>query len=244
LFFSINIALYAEKDPCEGVDIKALQVHLPISEHEIIYKKPFYDLCEIVLKINNDYVPIYYNKDYVIAGKLFRNGEQITSRTLNVLKEKNFNDNLPLLKKAVAIIYNPAKQVGKELYMFTDPLCPHCEKANYEIKKFADKYGITINVLMISVHGPKATKKCIEAVCRDFKFEDYIKKDWKQNQDTDDFQCQKGKDNNALAETVSEKLNVDGVPVFFTGDGKYVSGANIIELKKALGAYKVVGDEY
>jgi hypothetical protein len=107
---------------------------------------------------------------------------------------------------------------------------------------FADKYGITLNILLISVHGPEGTKKCIEAVCRNFTFKDYVEKEWKQNNNTDDYQCQKGKDNNDIAEKASEKLNVDGVPVFYTGDGKYVSGANIVELKKVLDAYKVVSD--
>lgn len=232
----------AQNDPCADIDTKAIQVHLPISEFTILSKKPVNGLCEIIIKIKNDNIPLYYSKDYIIAGKMFKDHEHLTGKTLEKLQRDNFISNLPLLKKAVAFTYKPQKTVGKAIYMFTDPLCHHCREANPEIMQFSDKYGVEVNVLLTSLNGGESTKRCIEAVCRGFDFEDYIKQEWKQSEDTENFQCRDGKDKYAMVDTVSEKLNVNSVPMFFTEDGKEISGANIIEIKNALEVYKVVGN--
>jgi hypothetical protein len=239
LIFPANI--YAENDVCTDVDEKAIQVHLSLSEFKIINKKPVSGLCEVIIKVDSDNIPLYYSKGFIIAGKMFKDREHLTGKTLEKLQKDNFISNLPLLKKAIAFTYKPQKAVGKVLYMFTDPICPHCSTANSEIMKFADKYGVEINIVLTSMNGEKSTKKCIEALCRGFEFTDYIKKEWKESEDTNNYQCREGKDKYAIAATVSENLNVNSAPMFFSEDGKSISGANIIEIKNALEVYKVVG---
>jgi len=224
----------AEEDACQGIDMKALQKHLPIGSHEIVSKRSVNGLCEVVMKIRNSYVPVYANKDFVIAGKMFKNRNHITNKTLEKLKKNNFMKNIKLINKAVAFTYKPEKQSGRFVYMFTDPLCPHCHDAESEVKKMADESGVAVHTLLTSVHGKKGTEKCIEAVCRSFGLDNYSSIKWKLEKNSDNFQCQRGKDINAMAETASDMLGIEGVPAFFMDDGTYVSGADMQALKKAV----------
>jgi protein-disulfide isomerase len=120
--------------------------------------------------------------------------------------------------------------------MFTDPLCPFCNRIGGEVIKLSDRLGFKLKILLLNVHGEKGRAKCIEAVCRNsvnpsFNFIEYNKPEWKNSDAGKEFICQRGSDLVDKIEKLSEKLGIDSVPFFFINDGSFVSGASIEEVE-------------
>jgi thiol:disulfide interchange protein DsbC len=227
-------ASYTDSDVCSNINKEFIKEHLPLINFKIMSKRQINDLCEVVIKTRNKLIPFYAGENYIVSGSMYQGGFRITSQTINRLTVENFKNNLAILKKSVAFSYIPSGETSRKIYIFTDPLCPYCNRSEKKVKKLADKYGITLKIVLITVHGKNGRKKCIEALCRNFGLEEYSSMQWKTSKVNEKYQCQKGKDLLSLAEKVSDLLMVDGVPAFFLDDGTFIDGANIDALENAI----------
>ena len=73
---------------CTHIDIDWLAKQAPLPEDaRIVHKKDQGDLCEVVLSLEGDLVPVYAGKDFLLVGKLFKNQKFITGETLDSLSE-------------------------------------------------------------------------------------------------------------------------------------------------------------
>lgn len=234
----LSTASYTKSDVCSKINSEFIKEHLPLYNFKIMSKRQINDLCEVVIKTRNKLIPFYAGKNYIVSGSMYQGGFRITSQTIDRLTAENFRNNRDILKRSVAFSYTPSGNASMEIYIFTDPLCPYCNRSEKRVKKLADKYGITLKVVLISVHGKNGRKKCIEAICRNFGFEEYSSMQWKTSNVNERYQCQKGEELISLADKVSDLLMVDGVPAFFLDDGTFIDGANIDALENAIKRFK------
>lgn len=237
--FSLTEFLYPETDKCSKISIDTISKQIPVSDFKIISTRELHGLCEIIINISGRVIPLYGGEDFLISGDLFHEKKNITRDKVSELNKKVFLENKKSLDELVAFEYKPAEiKTDKKIYMFTEPLCPYCHRAGGEIKTMADKYGFVVKILLLSMKGEEGQRKCIEAACRHYIFEDkfnleqYNQIEWKKEKVEEKFICEKGVELVKKTEELSEKLNIDGIPVFYTNEGDYVSGADMEALEK------------
>jgi len=203
-----------------------LNKHVPIPPARIVSKREVYGLCEIILQIRGEFVPVYATDQFVLAGEMFCNRHPVTQEKIRDIQAGLFISMRPELDKVVAMIYTPgSEKIQHTLYMFTDPLCPYCHLAEREIRDIARKHNAVLKVVFFPVHLPEGEEKAIEAVCRRLDFQAYIKDDWRKGKERQ-YQCEEGEKLVEKSIAVARKLGIRGVPTFYLDNGKRVTGAN------------------
>ncbi len=222
-------------DACTDITMQALRAQVPIPPAVILSRRDVNGVCEVILDIRGQMVPVYAGRNYAIAGEMYQAKKQITQDKLNQLKAKRFRSLKAEVKKCVAMTLKPKdKAVTKTVYMITDPVCPFCHRAETRLKEFAAKYGAEFKFVFNSVHLPVGREKAIEAVCRKLSAEDYLKDSWKKDNKTQQYQCAGGVELIKRSESLARKLGVRGVPLFYLENGETVVGANMPALARAL----------
>jgi thiol:disulfide interchange protein DsbC len=219
---------------CKDITLAAMQTHVPIPPASILSKQEVNGVCEVILDINGQYVPVYAGKNFIIAGEMFQDKKQITQTRIDGLKAKNFLRLKPEIEKCTALTFKPKKEIKHTVYMITDPVCPFCHQAESQLKAFAEKNAVEFKIILASVHPPVGKQKAIEAVCRNLSLDDYIKGTWQEENKTSQYQCQKGLALIDASEKVVTQLGLDGVPVFFLENGQRIDGADMLALESAL----------
>ena len=222
-------------DACEDITVQALKSQVPLPPATILSKREVNGVCEVILDIRGQMVPVYAGKNFVIAGEMYQARKQVTQNQLNRLKAKRFGSLKTEVEKCVAMTLKPkGKTVIQTVYMITDPVCPFCHRAETRLKEFAESYGAEFKMVFNSVHPPVGRQKAIEAVCRKLSATEYLKGTWKNENKTQQYQCFKGTELIKRSESLARKLGVRGVPVFFLENGESVVGANMPALARAL----------
>ena len=222
-------------DFCQNVTLDQLNEQVPIPPATIISKREVNDMCEVILNINGQYVPVYAGKDYVIAGEMFENKQQVTQSKIDNLKAENFVRLMPEIDKCVSLTYKP-EVVKQTVYMITDPVCPFCHSMENSLQAFAEKNHTEFKLILYSVHPPVGRQKSVEAVCRNLTAEQYVDGKWQEDNKTAQYQCQTGINKTFETEQLMAKLGINGVPMFLFPDGQTVQGADITALEKVLSA--------
>ncbi len=75
---------------CKDITLAGMQNHVPIPPATILSKQEINGICEVILDINGQYVPVYAGKNFVIAGEMFQDKKQITQTRLDGLRAQNF----------------------------------------------------------------------------------------------------------------------------------------------------------
>lgn len=226
-------------DMCKNINLLSLRAHVPVPPAQIVSKRNVNGLCELILNIRGELVPVYATKNYVIAGEMFQDRTQITQTQINRIKAKRFLSLKSEVEKCVAFTLKPKGEVKHTVYMITDPVCPFCHRAETQLEKFAQDHGVEFKFIFYSVHPPVGRQKAIEAICRKLSADDYLKGDWKNSNKTQEYQCQEGKELITQSEQLARKLGVRGVPMFYLEDGTLIPGANMPALARALSSEKL-----
>jgi len=231
-----GLCMAGDSDVCKTITLASLKKHVPIPPAKIVSKREVNGLCEVIMDIKGELVPVYATEKYVIAGEMFENRTQVTQSQINQINAKKFLTLKEQVDKCVAMTVKPkAGAVRKTVYLITDPVCPYCHRAESKLKEYADKYGAEFKLVLYSVHPPIGRQKAIEAVCRGLSAEQYLADAWKKENKTQDYQCEKGKKLISETEHVVRELGVRGVPMFYLSDGTLIRGANMRALARALG---------
>ena len=225
---------------CDTVTMETLKKHSPIPQSEIVSKKEVMGMCEIVLKIGSEFVPVYATDKFVLAGELFTNKEQKTRETISKLEavsveqtKKDFVNYKTKLDQAAGIVYVPKGKIEHTVYMFGSTQCPWCSKAAKEIQPILDQTNTQLKILF-SGSGAARTQ-AIEAVCKNVDLATYNSHKWESKEALpENSLCKEGVKKVTDSSDLAVKLGVKGVPVFFLDDGSQVVGANMDELKKRL----------
>lgn len=221
-------------EECKDITLQTLQTHVPFPfppGTKIVSKREVKGLCELIVNVQGRNLSLYLGKDFVILGQMFSHKKNISFQEAERLQAKQFLALRKEVEKVVAISYTPSPQAQHTVYMFTDPLCPWCQKAGSQTKEIADTYNVAVKVIFCPYKGKK---EAIEVVCRKLDLSAYLKEDWKKEEKTKDYQCEEGKKLVDASMNLGKKLGVSGVPTFYLNNGKRVVGANIPQLKQIL----------
>lgn len=231
LLCALSIAVFAAggNDPCDKLTPEAITKHLSLPQFSFASKRDVGDgLCEAVLKVNGDLLPVYVTDNYVIVGDMFRFRGHPTREKLVELDAITFRENKAALDEATAFAYTPSKPKST-VYYITDPDCPYCEKAKLPVKQFADENNVEIKVVLypLPMH-PNAREKAIRGICAKMTYQDYIDGKYEGKE------CKEGKDKIERAATIVEKLKVTGTPTFIGDSGQKVVGFSPEKLRETL----------
>ncbi len=224
-------------ETCKEVTGEVIKKHLALDEFSIVSKRELNGLCELIINSDNRYITFYGNRNFLISGEMYEDGVSLTESMLYDVNKSALKNSISEIENCAVFSYSPSKlKTEITLYMFTDPLCPFCNRIGGEIKDLSDRLGFKVKVLLLNVHGEKGREKCIEAVCRNsvnpaFNFIEYNKAEWKKTDTKKEFICPIGIELVDKTEKLSEKLGIDSVPFFFINDGRHVSGASIEDVE-------------
>lgn len=238
---------------CTHVDMEWISQQAPLSqEAKIVYKKDQGELCEVVLALDGNLVPLYAGKDFLLVGKLFKDKKSITRETLDALadiarkerikadekeelktekRKAFFQQNVRELDDLTLFSFKPGKP-NKVLYVVTDPNCPHCKKLMSDLEILAMENQIEIKVILFPVLGSKSRDMAIQAICGKYSYQEYRQ-----------IQFQPDTPGCRQADILLEKTMpffsravLSFVPVVISGDGTWVvEGNDISQVKQHLG---------
>ena len=211
---------------CEEVK---LSDHAPIPPYRVESKREVFGLCEMILNINGQLVPIYATKDFIISGEMFSYRRQITQRQLEIVKRKVIKENLSKIETLRYFSYKPkgAKE-GKYFYFISDPDCPYCQRVKDKVKELADRYGWEVRIIWYPLPFHREAKpKAVAHYCENRTYEDYLRDDYGKEQ------CEEGR------KAVEKNLRVlrsivKGTPTFVFPGGEVVVGANLKRLEEVM----------
>jgi len=228
-------------DVCSAMSDDVIKKHADLESFTVVSKREVNGLCEIIVNSGNSLIPFYGAGKFIISGEMYENGRALTSDKIYEINMQRFREAKKEVDALVAFTYTPAKvKIETSLYMFTDPLCPYCNKIGADVISLSERLGFRIKVLLYTVHGERGKEKCIEAACRSmdggsFNLPGYYEQEWKKKETEKAFLCIKGEALVAKTEALSEIIGVDSVPFFFIDDGNYVSGASMEEVEALFG---------
>jgi len=224
-------------DVCGDLTDDVIKKQLDVEEFRVVSKREVNGVCELIITINSRLIPFYGNRKYLVSGEMYVNGVSLTRNAIYNIIKTRIVSSLGEVNRCVVFSYNPPEiRMDTTLYMFTDPLCPFCNKISGEIRELSDRLGFKVKVLLLNVHGERGRVKCIEAICRNsadpsFNFIEYNRPGWKKKSAETGFLCKEGGNLLDRIDLLSEKIGIDSVPFFFVDDGRHVSGASIEEVR-------------
>ncbi|MDY0362178.1 MAG: hypothetical protein RBR08_12055 [Desulforegulaceae bacterium] len=252
LFFALCITAQAGQNVCGHITMEWLNEQAPIpAPNKIILKKEQFGLCEIIISINGEFVPVYAGQNFILAGQMFSNRKQITDITLqsvsDIQAEERQNaearrlflaeQQLEYIKEHRAVLDEMTAFTvgdgGQVVYLITDPLCPHCKSALSGAMDIVKKYPgkATFQVIVTSIF--QASKPYAEEViCYGWNAEKYLaqSKDIPQT-----LGCQKSEKVFKKTEEFFPNFGLSGVPAFIAPDaGWKVEGANMSRVQELL----------
>jgi thiol:disulfide interchange protein DsbC len=224
----------ADEGACKGVDEAYISKHMPLPVFTITAKKDMRGLCEVVIKIDDDLLPIYAQKDkeILIAGDMFYNKKHLTRESLDNQHAAAFRQATADINAAVAFSYKPEdkpKDSADFIYFFTDPDCSYCEQAKGPLRKWADEQKVEIRVILfpLPMH-PGSKAKAVSAICSNITYEAYL------NNKFGSEACSAGEQKVSKALVLGQGLGIGGTPTFVGPTGKTAVGFDPAELKGIL----------
>ncbi len=213
---------------CKNINIRA---NVPMPAYKILSERNVYGLCEMILSIRGQIVPVYASKDFVIAGEMFSRRTQITVNQIRKIKSKMLKGRFSKAQKALSSLvvakFNPKDR--KYVYFIVDPLCPYCEAAKSKLEALAKQHHFGIRLVFFPVHGAPAIKDIKNFICSHKTFKDYI------NGDFGSKSCKKGEDYANKSISVNRALMVNGTPTIITYKGDFILGYQPQKILKDLG---------
>jgi len=238
---------------CSHVDLAWLSEQVPLSEGaKIVLKQERGDLCEVVVAIDGRLAPVYAGKDFIVAGRMFRQKRAVTQETMSGLsdiaeqeraeaKEKEalavekrkvfFKANIAALAPLVSMTFGPGNP-GGALYVITDPNCSHCKKLLPQMEELAFEAQLTLKVIIHPVLGDKSRDMAAHALCNNFTYEQYTQMTGGETLAV----CERSTDLLEKTKTLFSSADISFVPLVVAEDGSWVvEGSDIGEVKGHLG---------
>ncbi len=180
---------------CDVVNIPWMSTQIPLPQNaRIIFKQESGALCEIILSLNGNIVPVYAGNGFILAGQLFKDRQSVTQATLNTIpdvieKEKRraafekarkkekarkfLKANAQSLEKRVSLSFTP-EHADKAIYVITDPRCSHCKQLLPGLKEVGRKSHTKINVIIYPLLGAESKILAAHAICNQYTFDQYL----------------------------------------------------------------------
>ncbi len=233
------------KSVCEDIDINSISQHITIPKTtQIIQKNDLGSVCEVILRTTEALAPIYAGKDFILVGKLFRQGECVTKKTMEILqklaekekekrlRQKKIRDqyrvsflkqHMDTLEELCFSTISPQKPAAETVYLITDPGCSHCKKALQELTKLVSEAGIEVKIIIHPILGEPSYQMALEAICKGYSHEDYLAMSSPASKPSD---CKKGKDLIEKTRDFLKQADMESVPFIIGKKGLWVVDGN------------------
>jgi len=226
LFFLLAVPFAVYAGVCDEV---RLSDHAPIPPYRVESKREMFGLCEVILNIGGQIVPVYATRDFIISGEMFSHRRQVTKEQLERVRKKVLKENLMRVESLRYVSYKPGNaKEGKYFYFISDPDCPFCERVKGKVKELADKYGYEVRLVWYPLPFHREAKpKVVAHYCENRTYEDYLKNEYGSRE------CEEGRD---MVEENIRALRefVRGTPTFIFPDGEVVVGADMRKLEEVM----------
>ncbi|MDY0361802.1 MAG: hypothetical protein RBR08_10130 [Desulforegulaceae bacterium] len=251
IYFGLILNLNAG-DICSHIDMKWLETHAPFPKNaQIISKTNQFGICEVIVLINENPLPLYCGKNFFISGQMFSNKEVITAKTMDLISqkiedkkllEKNkeneeaekrllfFSKNTDKLKEFTAFEFGSQNPVST-IFVVTDPNCSHCKHLLYWLRDSSTEKKIKIKTIIYPLMGDLSRDLASKAICENFGINEYLEI----KNDSKPYFCEKAETLFEKQETFFKSADLRFIPYIFEENGKWsVEGADLSELKKNL----------
>jgi len=255
---------------CDHVTLDFISAHIPLPENiSLVFKQEKEPFCEVILKINDNLVPVYCTETSVLAGQLFHNKTSMTQKTLNSIPEliekerqqslnelalkrektiKLLKQNVKALDNLVSISFKP-ETFKTHIYVISDPGCSHCKNLLTQLWPAAVKSNTEIRLIIFPMGKAESLAMAATAICKEYSFQDYInikQQDYiniKQG-DTAVPTCDLA--DQMIPTTIGffQSAGLFSVPVVLAGDGSWAVDSNDINLVRFYLGIEPVDDSH
>jgi len=254
-------ALSMAGSACEHVTPEWLNTQVPLPpDARIVHSGEKMGICEVVLAMNGDLVPVYVGKDWLLAGQMFSGGKSVTRETMDSLsdlaeeerqlakekealaKEKRklfFKANVGQMADMVSLTFGPSS-AKSFIYVVTDPNCSHCKSLVPQLEEAAFEARVNLKLVIYPVLGVKSRQMAARTICESLDWEGYKNVSPPETPSTCDTAEKR------IKKTVSfmQMAGVSFVPMVLAGDGSWVvEGDEICAVRTHLGLKNEEGQE-
>lgn len=260
--FSTGVSLGRAESVCDHVTLDWLQSQVPLPEDaHLVFKKGQGVLCEAVLSIDGGLVPVYAGKDFIVVGRLYKDGKSITRATILslagvadaerkkaeekeskavVMRKKFFKTHAADLANLVSLSFSPKGSSGKFIYVISDPGCSHCKVLLDGLEEVAAETGLVLKLIIYPVLGEKSKSMAVHAICEHLSYGAY------RTLKTSDAVKGCEQADQLIGKTVDllGKADISFVPLVVAQDGSWVvEGNDIPGVRKHLGLEPGTGEK-
>ncbi|NWH05081.1 hypothetical protein [Desulfobacter latus] len=252
--FSGSVSLSRAESVCDHVTLSWLQTQVPVpKDAKLVFKKEQGALCEAVLSVDGGLAPVYAGKDFIVAGRLYKNGVCITRMTMSSLsdladaerkkaREKKaraaemrnvfFKSHAADLADLVSLSFAPGGSSDKFIYVISDPACSHCRSLLDGLEEVAAETGLALKLIIYPILGEKSKSMTAQVICKHLSYGAY--KTLKKNEGTADCEKANQRINNTF--DLFKKADIFFVPLVVAQDGSWVvEGNDICRVREYLG---------
>ncbi len=179
---------------------------------------PVAGLCEVIIEARGSKKLTYVDASgrYLVVGRII---DIKARKDLTQERVTELNRLSPAKLKELENLVAFSVGKGPEIFLITDPDCPHCKRAERILLPLAQEGKIKVKVILFPLEAlhPKAKEKAVAIIC-DGKglsalIEGYQGK-----------QCQKGLEKVEKAIATLPKLGIRATPTYIFPDGRMISG--------------------
>ncbi|THB76516.1 MAG: hypothetical protein D3926_17325 [Desulfobacteraceae bacterium] len=238
---------------CGHVTMDWIKSHVSLSTGTtMILKQPQGNLCEVILSIGGTLTPIYAGKDFLVAGRLFKQGKPVTQETLAALSDvAEAEKNRATAKKALAVeqrktffknrfrdlegLFTLTFHTGQPehfVYVITDPNCTHCKELLDDLEILAVEANLALKVIIYPGLGEQSQNMAAHAICNDLSYGEYRGMSGNEAKT----ECEKYADILNKTKSFFVSGRITSVPIVVAGDGSWtVEGKEINQVRTHLG---------
>jgi hypothetical protein len=208
---------------------QVLYTHLHFDPpYDIVSSASRHDLCEAIIRKKNQLIPVYTNGSWAIIGDFVSDKQLVTPLKIKELEQRRLSVNIIRMEQCVNFEYVPKTAlVNESVFMFFSPSCFSCTKIKKDLTRIADKYKITIKVIVCPVAG--LTDNALRWFKKSITFDEFVT-NIKPPSGTTGQQKEQMAAKNIQ---VFEDLNITGLPAFiFKSTGSHISTGSADKLER------------
>ncbi len=117
----LSAADQAVGDACAGITMESIKKHVPVPQAEIVAKTDHFGICEVILQVGDEPVPLFVTGDFIIAGEMYADKKQVTKTAMDKVRAEieektrisadEFAAIVPELNGASAFRYTPEGEI-------------------------------------------------------------------------------------------------------------------------------------
>ncbi len=198
-FFGVMILLCTgclcrAESVCDHVTLEWLKSQVPMPDDTtIVFKKEQGPLCETVITVDGGLAPVYAGPDFIVAGRLYKNGVSITRMTMSSLsdvadaeREKAEEKEAAAAEKRQALLKTHIGELAglvsmtfapgrpdRFIYVISDPACSHCKALLDGLEELCPEAGIGLKLIIYPLLGEKSRMMAAHAMCKNLNYAAY-----------------------------------------------------------------------